>query len=105
MPLPPLSLLLFSSVVSLTAAARGAVEFNRDIRPLLTQHCTACHGGVKTAGGASFVYREKALVNGVPMRMSNVTKPGSKPVRGNMAWPEAPPQNRSLIPCAFLLLC
>jgi hypothetical protein len=46
------------------ATAVGAVEFNRDIRPVLTTHCTACHGGVKTAGGVSFVYREKALAAG-----------------------------------------
>lgn len=46
------------------AVGGSAIDFNRDIRPVLTAHCTACHGGVKSAGGVSFVYREKALATG-----------------------------------------
>lgn len=34
------------------------VDFNRDVRPIFNQHCVACHGGVKQAGGLSFVYEE-----------------------------------------------
>jgi hypothetical protein len=37
------------------------VEFNAHIRPIFTNKCTSCHGGVKKAGGVSFVYREDAL--------------------------------------------
>jgi hypothetical protein len=40
------------------------VSFNQTIRPLFRQHCTVCHGGVKAAGGVSYVYREKALGKG-----------------------------------------
>lgn len=41
--------------------AAESIDFNRDIRPLLAQHCTACHGGVKAAGDLSFIYRDRAL--------------------------------------------
>ncbi len=44
--------------------ARAAVDFARDVRPILNAHCTACHGGVKEAGEVSFIYRDKALGNG-----------------------------------------
>ncbi|TWU08477.1 PSD1 and planctomycete cytochrome C domain-containing protein [Stieleria varia] len=37
------------------------VNFNDDVRPIFTEHCTACHGGVKQAGDVSFVYRDKVL--------------------------------------------
>ena len=55
------AIVLFSAVPVL---ADGAVSYNRDIRPILTKNCTACHGGVKAAGGISFIYREKALGTG-----------------------------------------
>ena len=37
------------------------IDFNRDVRPLLNQHCTACHGGVKQAADISFVYRDQVV--------------------------------------------
>ncbi|QEF99300.1 Planctomycete cytochrome C [Stieleria maiorica] len=37
------------------------VDFNRDVRPIFNQHCVACHGGVKQAGGLSFVYSDSVL--------------------------------------------
>lgn len=33
------------------ARADDSIDFTRDIQPLLTQHCTRCHGGVQRAGG------------------------------------------------------
>ncbi len=40
------------------------VDFNRDVRPLLTKNCTTCHGGVKMAGEVSFLYRDDVLGQG-----------------------------------------
>ncbi len=50
------SLIALVALVSLAACwatGRGdeRVEFARDIQPLLTKHCTQCHGGVRKAGG------------------------------------------------------
>ncbi|WP_253160413.1 PSD1 and planctomycete cytochrome C domain-containing protein [Stieleria tagensis] len=44
------------------------VDFNRDVRPIFNEHCVACHGGVKQAGGLSFVY---------PESVEGVIEPGS----------------------------
>jgi len=56
----------FLAVTNLAGSAPASpqIEFNRDIRPLLSKHCTACHGGVKEAGKISFLYRDKALAAG-----------------------------------------
>lgn len=37
------------------------VGFNEKIRPILTKHCTECHGGVKQASELSFIYPEQVL--------------------------------------------
>ncbi len=56
-------------MVSMVAAARlparaSDVDFDRDVRPVFGSHCIACHGGVKKAGGVSFVSRGEAIVEG-----------------------------------------
>lgn len=40
------------------------VSFNSDIRPIFAEHCVACHGGVKQAGGLSFAYRDNVFAGG-----------------------------------------
>jgi len=63
-------ILAFSHVLSrpVIATDEDQIDFNRDVRPIFTQHCSACHGGVKQAADLSFVY-EKSV--------RNVVEPGS----------------------------
>ncbi len=37
------------------------ISYNEHIRPIINAKCINCHGGVKKAGGLSFLFREEAL--------------------------------------------
>ncbi|MDA8745866.1 PSD1 and planctomycete cytochrome C domain-containing protein [Rubripirellula amarantea] len=50
-----------SMIVGASANADEEINFNEQIRPIFTRHCTACHGGVKAAGDVSFVNAEAVL--------------------------------------------
>lgn len=58
--LAPAAALLLPLLVS----AEEMIQFNKDIRPIFAEHCAACHGGVKQAGGLSFVYQDNVLQGG-----------------------------------------
>ncbi len=62
-PLTTLSLLL----VAAPAAAETSIRFNRDIRPILSENCYACHGPDNKArqAGLRLDRRDEALATGV----------------------------------------
>ncbi|HTO05094.1 MAG TPA: PSD1 and planctomycete cytochrome C domain-containing protein [Opitutus sp.] len=70
-----------SSALDGKVAAPARIDFNKHIRPILNQNCTACHGGGKMAGGISFIYRELATRTGESGRLTIV--PG-KPEKSEM---------------------
>jgi hypothetical protein len=45
----------------LNAAKFETVDFTRQIRPILRDHCLECHGGVKQTADLSFIHRDAAL--------------------------------------------
>ncbi len=50
--------------VASVSAGEGEDAFAREIRPLFNAKCAACHGGVKRAGGLSFLSREGTVATG-----------------------------------------
>lgn len=58
-PVPALGLLALA--LPMAVAGEEAIDFNRDVRPILMQKCAGCHGGVMMSGGVSFIYREAVL--------------------------------------------
>src|SRR5947199_5084703 len=49
----PIALLAVSRLWAGTVSASGAIEFNRDIRPIISENCFACHGADSAARKAS----------------------------------------------------
>ena len=67
-------LLLSLPLGTLAGESAPSVDFRRDIQPILTEHCAACHGGVKREGGFSVVSRKLLLAetdSGVPALVPN----------------------------------
>lgn len=34
------------------------IDYNEEVKPILNKHCMACHGGVKKAGGVSYLFEQ-----------------------------------------------
>ncbi len=49
---------------SKTAGSPGPIDFQRDIRPILAEHCLSCHGNDKPEAGVRLSQRETALGKG-----------------------------------------
>ncbi len=54
-------LVVLGALAAGATAGHCAVDFSRDVKPIFTAKCTECHGGVKAAGGVSFVYRDRII--------------------------------------------
>ena len=54
-------LIAASALVLSAVTSPAAVDFSRDVKPIFTAKCTECHGGVKAAGGVSFVYQDRII--------------------------------------------
>ena len=44
--------------------SKGGVDFHRDIKPILENHCYSCHQGAKAKGGLQLDRREEAVLGG-----------------------------------------
>ncbi len=55
------TLLLASIVFSPVAAAHADVEYNRDVRPILTENCFQCHGPAAKKGGFRLDLGDEAI--------------------------------------------
>ncbi len=71
--MPTTHKLLFASLLVglVTAGARADVEYNRDVRPILTENCFKCHGPAAKKGGFRLDVREDAI---------KPAKSGAKPI-------------------------
>jgi mono/diheme cytochrome c family protein len=56
--------LLASGAWVRAAGPDGSIDFNRDVRPILQQHCGKCHGANKQQGGLRFDLRDGAMKEG-----------------------------------------
>lgn len=71
-----LGAILLSGNLAFGAAAEQQIDFNRDIRPILSDHCYACHGPDEKARKADLRLDEKEAVFGTLKSGSIAVVPG-----------------------------
>ncbi|MFN0007953.1 MAG: c-type cytochrome domain-containing protein [Planctomycetota bacterium] len=58
------------------AGSKNALVFSRDVAPILSSRCSACHGATKKKGGLSLATRESILAGGEDGPVIVAGKPG-----------------------------
>ena len=56
--------LALGGVLGFSGSIPAEVNFSEEVQPILNAHCVSCHGGVKQAGGISFLSRDSLLEPG-----------------------------------------
>ena len=67
---------MLAAACSAPGADGGAVDFVRDVRPILAQHCHRCHGATKSKGELRLDRKEEALRGGLSGRAISPGKRG-----------------------------
>ncbi len=91
-----MALLLRSSILATSAIAAlwlpgsivGAVDFVRDVEPILHQHCYLCHGSQQQMSGLRLDRREAALKGGVSGPVIVPGEPGASKLIARVTSPE-----------------
>jgi hypothetical protein len=71
-----LGLALVRAEAPVPTSAEAAAFFDKEVKPILTAHCFACHGGEKTRGGLKLLSREDLLKGGDNGPVVDLQKPG-----------------------------
>src|SRR5256885_1292327 len=90
--------LALAALLVVTAAARGDVTFEKEIRPLLKAHCFECHGeGAKLKGDLDLRLRHRMVEGGSNGAALVPGKPADSLLVKRITSAEMPPGKRKLM--------